>query len=116
MNIMRPILILILSLASISLAEAHAFLDQADPPVGSTVHPAPAQVKVCMTEDLERARSKLQVFNAQGAEVDKGDVHVKGIIMTVSLLPLAAGTYKVVWKAVAADAHKTAGTFTFNVQ
>jgi len=116
MNILRPILILTLSLASISLAEAHAFLDHADPKVGSTIHSAPAQVTVWMTEELEGAFSKLQVFDAKGAEVDKKDVKASGATMTVSVPSLAPGTYKVIWKAVAVDTHKTSGTFTFTVQ
>jgi methionine-rich copper-binding protein CopC len=116
MNIMRPLLILILSLAFISRVEAHAFLDHADPRVGSTVNPAPFQVKVYMTEDLEGAFSKLQVFDAQGSEVDRKDVKVSGATMTVSVPALAAGTYKVIWKAVATDTHKTSGTFTFTVR
>lgn len=116
MNIPRPILILILSLASISLAQAHAFLDHADPKVGSTVSSSPPQVKVWMTEELEGAFSKLQVFDAKGAEIDKKDVKVNDATMTVSVPTLAAGTYKVVWNAVAVDTHHTTGTFTFTVQ
>jgi hypothetical protein len=115
MNILRPILILILSVASFSLAEAHAFLDHADPKVGSTVS-APRQVKVFMTEDLERAFSRLQVFDAKGTEVDKKDIEVSGATMTVSLPTLGAGTYKVIWKAVAVDTHRTTGSFTFTIQ
>jgi len=115
MNILRPIFILILSLASFSLAEAHAFLDHADPKVGSTVSP-PSQVKVFMTEDLEGAFSRLQVFDAKGAEVDKKDVKVSNATMTVSLPILGAGTYKVKWSAVAVDTHHTTGSFTFTIQ
>lgn len=116
MNILRPGLILILSLASISSAQAHAFLDRADPRVGSTIQAAPAQVTVWMTEELEGAFSKLQVFDAKGTEVDKKDVKVGGATMTVSVPTLGAGTYKVIWKAVATDTHKTSGTFSFTVQ
>ena len=112
---MRSLLIPILTLATISLAQAHAFLDHSDPRVGST-GPAPAKVKLFMTEELEAAFSKVQVFDAKGAEVDKKDVAVSGATMTVSVLKLAPGTYKVVWKAVATDTHKTSGTFPFTVQ
>jgi len=115
MNLLRPILILVLSLASISLAQAHAFLDHADPKVGSTVA-APTQVTVYMTEDLEAAFSKLKVLDAKGNEVDKKDLKISGSTMTVSVPPLAAGTYKVAWSAVAVDTHHTTGTFTFTVQ
>jgi len=115
MNILRPILILTLSLVSISIAQAHAFLDHADPKVGSTVA-APGKVTVFMTEELEAGFSKLQVFDAKGDEVDKKDVKVSGSTMTVSVPKLSAGTYKVSWKAVATDTHKTNGTFNFTVQ
>ncbi len=115
MKSIRFLLIPFLSLAVCSLAQAHAFLDHADPRVGSTVT-ALSQVTVFMTEELEGAFSKLQVFDAKGTEVDKKDVKVSGATMTVSVPKLGAGTYKVIWKAVATDTHKTNGTFTFTVQ
>jgi methionine-rich copper-binding protein CopC len=115
MNIIRPLLILTLSLASISLAEAHAFLDHADPKVGSTMHPAPTQVQLWMTEDLEPAFTKIKVLDAKGVEVDKKDAKIDGSTMTVSLPNLPPGVYKVEWVAVATDTHRTTGTFTFTV-
>jgi methionine-rich copper-binding protein CopC len=115
MNIIRPVFILILSLASPSLVKAHAFLDHADPKVGSTVS-SPSQVTVFMTEELEGAFSRLQVFDGKGTEVDKKNAKVSGATMTVSVPILAAGTYKVAWKAVATDTHRTSGTFNFTVR
>ncbi|HUB66445.1 MAG TPA: copper resistance CopC family protein [Candidatus Methylacidiphilales bacterium] len=116
MNTIRPLLILILSLASFSLAKAHAFLDHADPKVGSTVNSSPPQVELWMTEDLEPAFTKVQVFNSSGAQVDKKDAKISGSTMIVSLPNLPPGNYKVVWKAVAIDTHLTTGTFTFTVK
>jgi len=113
---MRTFLIGIFTVASLSLAQAHAFLDHADPRVGSTVSSASTQVTVWMTENLEPAFSKVQVFDAKGAEIDKRDIRVSGATMTVSLPTLAPGIYKVVWKAVAVDTHHTTGTFTFTVR
>jgi len=112
---MRLFLTILFSITGLSLAQAHAFLDYADPRVGSTVS-APSQVTVFMTEELEGAFSKLQVFDGKGTEVDKKDVKVSGATMTVSVPTLAAGTYKVKWSAVAVDTHHTTGTFTFTVQ
>jgi methionine-rich copper-binding protein CopC len=109
-------LTVILFVTTLSWAQAHAFLDHADPKVGSTISPAPTQVTVWMTEDLEAAFSKLQVFDAKGTEVDKKDVKVSGATMIVSLPSLPAGTYKVKWSAVAVDTHHTTGTFTFTIQ
>ena len=112
---MRTFLTILFTLAGLSLAQAHAFLDHADPRVGSTVS-SPAQVTVWMTEDLEAAFSKVQVFDSKGTEVDQKDVKVSGATMTVSVAKLPSGTYKVVWSAVAVDTHHTTGTFTFTVQ
>lgn len=97
------------------MARAHAFLDHADPKVGSIVA-APTQVKIWMTMDLMKSSSTLQVFNAKGTEVDSKDVQVNAATMIVSLPKLPAGTYTVIWKAVAICTHKTSGTFTFTVK
>ncbi len=118
MNNMRTFLTMMFSLASLSLAQAHAFLDHADPKVGSTVKGSPPQVKAWYTEELEPAFSKIEVFDAQGHEVDSKDIKVDPVdktVMTVSLPKLPAGTYKVKWSAVAVDTHHTTGTFTFTV-
>ncbi|MCE0498672.1 MAG: copper resistance protein CopC [Methylacidiphilales bacterium] len=115
MNIIRPLLILTLSLVSISLARAHAFLDHADPRVGSTVNPSPTQVELWMTEELEPAFTKIKVLDSNGTEVDKKDAKISGSTMIVSLPNLPSGVYKVAWKAVAVDTHVTTGDFTFTV-
>jgi hypothetical protein len=112
---MRNLLTVIFSLAGLSLAQAHAFLDHAAPRVGST-GPAPAQVEVWMTEDLEPAFSELQVFDAQKKEIDRKDAKISGAMMIVSVPKLAPGTYRVKWSAVAVDTHHTTGTFTFTIQ
>jgi hypothetical protein len=115
---MRTFLIIMFSLAGLSLAQAHAFLDHADPKVGSTVTGSPSVVKAWFTEELEPAFSKIQVFDATGKEIDKKDVKVDSAdksLMSVSLPSLPAGTYKVKWSAVAVDTHHTTGTFTFTV-
>jgi methionine-rich copper-binding protein CopC len=114
-------LILILTATSLTgtLARAHAFLDHAQPRVGSTLAQPPPQVKIWYTEELEGAFSRIQVFNSKGAEVDRKDSKVdpaNKAIMTVSLPPLAPGDYKVKWSAVAVDTHHTTGTFAFTVK
>ncbi len=116
MKVVRAFLIVVLSVALISRAEAHAFLDHAEPKVGSTVV-APAQVKIWMTMDLmKKSFTTLQVFDAKGNEVDERDVQIDGATMTVSVPKLAMGTYTVTWKALAVCGHKTSGTFAFTVQ
>jgi methionine-rich copper-binding protein CopC len=112
---MRILFTLAFTLACLSQAQAHAFLDHANPRVGSTVA-APAQVELWMTEDLEPDFTKVQVFDSQGHEIDRKDAKINGSTMIVSLPKLGPGTYLVKWKAVATDTHKTTGTFKFTVQ
>ena len=98
--------------------EAHAFLKQADPAVGSIVQKSPSGVRIWFTEKVEPAFSKVQVFNSTGQEVDKQDVHLdrsNHALLCVSLPLLQAGTYKVVWRVVSVDTHVTNGNFTFQI-
>jgi methionine-rich copper-binding protein CopC len=116
MSHVRFIVVLIVSFIFVRLAEAHAFLDHADPKVGCTIHDPPSEVTLWMTENLEAAFSRLQVFDDKGVEVDKKDTRVSAAVMTVSLQKLLVGTYHVSWQAVATDTHKTSGTFDFTIQ
>jgi copper resistance protein C len=109
-------LTIIAILLTATSAWAHAFLDHADPKVGSTINESPSQVTLWMTENLEPAFSKLQISDAKGTEVDNKDTKINGNIMTVSLPKLAAGKYRVSWQVVAVDTHRTSGTFDFTVQ
>lgn len=99
-------------------AGAHAFLDHADPRVGSTVKAPPAQVRLWFTEGLEPAFSGAHVLNDAGQRVDKTDSQVDSsdrTLLRVSLPPLAPGTYKVIWRVLSVDSHVTEGDFTFRV-
>jgi len=107
-----------LFIACATLAEAHAFLDYADPEVGGTVKGSPSVVKIWFTRKIAGASSKIEVFDAKGAEVDRKDAQVDTSdkhLMSVSVPKLPAGNYKVVWNAVCLDSHHTTGTFTFEV-
>jgi methionine-rich copper-binding protein CopC len=107
-----------LLLATTSAALAHAFLDHAEPAVGSKVHGSLVQVKIWFTEKLESALSKIQVFDSSNQEVDQRDVQTdksNAALLTVSLRALKPGNYKVVWRAVSVDTHVTTGNYTFEV-
>ena len=97
---------------------AHAFVDHAEPAVGSQIRAAPTQVKIWFTEKLEPALNKIQVFDSSGVEVDKRDVKIdqsNAAMLTVSLPKLKPGKYKVVWRVVSVDTHVTTGDFTFEL-
>jgi copper resistance protein C len=98
--------------------EAHAFLKDAEPGVGSTVQTSPSEVRIRFTENIEPAVSSIQVFDASGKEVDKRDMHLDRFdhaLLHVSLPRPGAGSYKVVWRVVSVDTHVTNGNFTFRV-
>jgi methionine-rich copper-binding protein CopC len=109
---------LLISLAGSGGLEAHAFLQRAEPAVGSTVQTSPNEVRIWLTENIEPAFSTVQVFNASGKEVDKRDAHLdrsNHALLHVSLPSLPVGTYRVAWRVVSVDTHVTTGTFAFRV-
>jgi methionine-rich copper-binding protein CopC len=109
----------ILFFAAQTLARAHAFLDHAEPKVGSTIEKSPTEIKIWFTQNLEPAFSSLQIQNAQGQEVDKKDAHLDAkdkSLFIVSLPELSAGTYTVIWRVVSVDTHKTQGKFEFTIK
>ena len=96
-------------------ARAHAFLDHAEPRVGNTVATAPREVTLWFTQKLEPAFSTITVTNAAGQRVDTGKTRVSGNQMSVSLRSGGAGTYRVNWRVLSVDTHRTDGNFTLQV-
>ena len=119
---MRPFLRLLFAAFALTLLPrlgwAHAFLDHAEPAVGSQIRTSPAEVRIWFTEKVEPALSRIQVFNVAASEVDKRNVHINPsnpALLEVALPPLQPGKYRVVWRVVSVDTHVTTGDFTFNV-
>ena len=108
--------LLLIVVAGSATLEAHAFLKTSEPRVGSTVQGSPGEIRIWFTEKIEPAFSAIQVFDASGKQVDKRDVHLdrsNQALLRVSLPPLPAGIYKVVWRVVSVDTHVTNGSFRF---
>jgi copper resistance protein C len=108
-------LLLLLPAARVS---AHAFLEHSDPPVGGKAHSAPAAVRIWFTEAIEPAFSSIQVLDATGKQVDNKDTHrdpSNRSLLEVSLPRLGPGSYKVIWRVVSVDTHRTNGDFTFQI-
>src|SRR5437667_11404619 len=115
---MKCIVIFLILVAASAGLEAHAFLKDADPGVGSTIQTSPSEVRIRFTENIEPSVSSIQVLDAAGKEVDKHDLHLDRTdhaLLHISLPQLRAGTYKVVWRVVSVDTHVTNGNFTFQV-
>jgi copper resistance protein C len=101
-----------------SPVQAHAFLDHANPAVGSLVHGGPTQVKLWFTQQLEPAFSSVHVSDQSGKQVDAGDSRVDATdteLLLVSVPHLGPGTYRVTWRVLSIDTHVTEGDFTFDV-
>jgi hypothetical protein len=114
---MRIITTIAVLFATAGSALAHAHLDHATPKVGSTVAQSPKEVMLWFTEKLEPAFSSIEVRNEQGAAVNAGKATVVGdrTQLRVSLKSLPPGTYKVIWRVLSVDTHRTQGDFTFRV-
>jgi methionine-rich copper-binding protein CopC len=98
---------------------AHAFLDHADPAVGSTVPAPPTVIHLWFTQELEPAFSWVTVTDRSGASVNDGPATIdpsNKSELTVKLKRLSAGMYTVKWHALSVDTHTTEGDFTFQVK
>ncbi len=97
-------------------ARAHAFPERAEPRVGSTVRTAPSRVQIWFDGDLEPAFSTITVTDAGGHRIDRGDGGVdpqNRRLLQVDLATLTPGVYKVTWRVLAVDGHRTEGDFAF---
>lgn len=118
LRIRVALIALVVLLSGAREGSAHAFLDHADPRVGSTIKTPPAQVRLWFTQPLEPAFSTMRVLDTAGKQVDKQDVQVdssKPDLLAVSVPSLGPGTYKVVWRVLSVDTHVTEGDFTFTI-
>jgi copper resistance protein C len=115
---MRIIMTLAFLLAAAGVAFPHAHLDQASPAPGTTVGQPPKEVVLTFTNELEPGFSSIDVRNEKGASMQSGKATVdKGVRtqLRVALKPLPPGTYKVIWRVLSVDTHRTQGDFTFRV-
>jgi methionine-rich copper-binding protein CopC len=97
---------------------AHAHLESTTPAADAVVATSPAEVAIVLSEAIEPKFSSIEVKDAHGTRVDKGDVHLapdNAKRLIVSLRPLDSGSYKVDWKVTSVDTHKTHGSFSFKV-
>ena len=115
MRILTFVTSILLVVMAGSAAQAHAFLDHAEPRVGSTVPTAPREVSLSFTQNVEPAFSSVEVSDANGARVDLGKPSISAGVMRVGLKPLSPGTYKVRWHVLSVDTHTTEGSFSFHV-
>ena len=114
-----PRLTVIALLLAATNAWASAFLDHAEPAVGSTVDTLPTEIKIWFTKSLEPQFCQIQLVDHRGrlvtqnrAAVDSSDPS----LLTLSVPALRPGKYKVSWRVASVDTHMTVGTFSFTVR
>jgi hypothetical protein len=101
-------------------AVAHAFLNQAVPPVGGTVAASPPEIRLYFSEAIEPRFSGIELTSLDGRPVKTGPSTVDPRDQMQFVLPvepaLPSGRYKVTWHVVSVDTHPTQGDFTFEIK
>ena len=100
-------------------AVAHAFLNQAVPPVGGTVAASPPEIRLTFTEAIEPRFSGIDLATGDGRAIATGAAAVdpgndKQLVLLVP--PLTPGRYRVHWHVVSVDTHRTEGEYSFTVE
>ena len=114
----RLLLHLAATVAVITAADAHAFLEQAMPPVGGAVPTAPTEIRLTFSEGVEPRFSGIELATSDGRPIVTGPAAIapgdhKQLVLAVPLL--APGRYRVSWHVVSVDTHRTEGEYSFTV-
>lgn len=105
-----------LVLAQAGVAFAHAHLKSSTILPNATVTTVPATLALTFDEETSPTETRLQVVDASGKAVDKGDLKVNGATATVSLGTLADGKYTVNYRSFTEDdGGIVTGSFSFTV-
>jgi methionine-rich copper-binding protein CopC len=111
-------LVVLMCIASIGAASAHARLVSSEPADGALVQAGPGQLKLTFSEALEPKLSGVTVTSSGRSETSTGAASLaedgKTLIATLQA-PLAAGTYTVDWHALSRDGHTTHSSYSFTV-
>ena len=112
-------LICVALLFAVTSAWANAFLDHAEPAVGSTVDSSVTEIKIWFTQNLEPALSQMQLLDRHRKPVTQNQATVDSSdpsLLTLSVPALRPGKYTVYWKVMSVDTHMTVGNFFFTVR
>ena len=94
-------------------ALAHAKLVSSSPAANQTVTPPPTSLTLKFSESIEVRFAQVTLSDAGGTAVKTGSVTQDPGDRAILIVPLADGQYTVSWQIVAADGHKTKGTYHF---
>jgi methionine-rich copper-binding protein CopC len=95
---------------------AHAFLDHAEPRVGSTIHGSPPSLILTFTEPIEAKFCRITLTGSDGHTIDAGALSSPAPQVLRLVVPaLAPGDYTVHWAVTSVDTHQTEGKYDFTV-
>lgn len=101
-------------------ARFHLALKRAEPAVNDTVSASPKMLKLWFTESVGGTTTAVRLMNANNEAVKLGEVSVDAAPLSPAVVAvpetLAAGTYTVMWRAMADDGHPSSGKFAFTVK
>ncbi|WP_405424049.1 copper homeostasis periplasmic binding protein CopC [Pantoea stewartii] len=107
------------TLAFSPLALAHAHLTSSLPAAKAEISPAPQQITLNFTEDVEPAFSGVEVVDAQhktiAGKISRDKARHNQLRVNFAQ-PLTQGAYQVNWHVLSVDGHKTNGNYTFTVK
>ena len=112
-------IVLLLVLAAVPLAGAHAVLVKSAPASRALLGHPPDRVQLWFNEQLEPAFSGMSVWSAAGTQVDNHDATVgpdDDKRLSVTVKPLAAGPYTVRFRVLSVDGHVVESTLSFTVK
>jgi copper transport protein len=113
------LLVLAAALIGAPAALAHARLEGTVPETGSTVKAQPREVIFKFDQPVGGTEGAVRVYDAEGKEVDNGEVEHpggRGPWLGVGLEPgLPDGTYTATYRVISADTHIVYGGLVFNL-
>ena len=112
----RHLIALALALALLpAAAQAHAILEDSQPPVGGSVPAGKLDLRLRYNSRLDRARSRLTLTRPDHSQVALAiDPNGPPDILTAHL-DVTPGAYSVRWQVLAVDGHITRGDVPFTV-
>ena len=115
---LRSTLLIVLLMVPIT-SWGHAYLVKSSPTRRAALSSPPTRVVLWFNERLEAQFSQLSVWNAEGQQVDGGDVQVgpdDAKRLSVGIPTLPAGSYRVKYRVLSVDGHIVEAEFPFTVR
>ncbi len=124
-RIVRCIAVLAVAVAGVGVAASpsaalrHLRLVRSSPSKDATLTTSPDAIQLWLSEPTELPGSRVTLATEAGAVVATAALTRAGVksapLVATLLKPLAAGTYKVTWKAMSKDGHVVSGMFGFKI-